>query len=368
MKKPSLRSIIIFSAFSLMTAICFLVWHFTGDVLVSQKAAERWDNGSELEFRQFSVFLPESSALTVEDIYEFRSTIISKMSEVSLEQPERGSLFCDAWSTSGKLTVYGDNGSGEASVVAVGGNYFHFHPLTLVNGNYISENDLMQDRVLLDEDMAWLLFGGTDLVGMTVTINDLPFVIAGVISREEDKASVKTYSDGSGIYMSYDAFADLSETGIDCYEIVMAEPVDGFAAGVLEENFDTDDCELVENSSRYSVANGLELIAAFGTRSMRSSAVAYPYWENAARYYEDWCALFLLLGMLFAVCPLVLLLVLLFRLCRIAKASVAAWLPSALSEAKETISSRIYDRKSSRSCRVKKDGGSKHGKRYAEKY
>jgi len=97
------------------------------------------------------------------------------------------------------------------SVIAVGGNFFDFHPIRLLSGNYITPDDLMQDRVLLDEETAWLLFGGTELSGMSFKINGVPFVVAGVIQREQDFASEKAYSSGMGIYMSYDGYSSLFE-------------------------------------------------------------------------------------------------------------------------------------------------------------
>ena len=368
MKKFSLKSMICLGTLALLSLLCFLAWFFTGKTLESQKAAERWGGDSELAFRQFTVFLPESGRIGQEDIYRFRGTLETRLADASLETPERGSLYCDAWSASGKLTVSGENGTGEASVIAVGGQYFHFHPLTLVSGSYLSENDLMKDRVLLDEDLAWLLFGGTDLAGMTVTINDLPYVVAGVVSREADKASTETYTGGAGMYMSFEAFSAIAEQGADCYEIVLPEPVDGFGAGLMKENFSIGDGELVENTGRYSFTRGLKLLGDFGTRSMRTSPVVYPYWENAARYYEDWCALYLLLGLLLAVGPLGGVLVLLFRLCRKGKALVAAKLPAAAARAADEAQYRLFSRRSSRGSHEKKRRGGKHGKRYAQKH
>lgn len=61
----------------------------------------------------------------------------------------------------------------------MGGNFFDFHPIRLLSGNYISPDDLMKDRVLLDEDTAWLLFGGTQLEGLSFKIDGVPFVVAG---------------------------------------------------------------------------------------------------------------------------------------------------------------------------------------------
>jgi len=44
------------------------------------------------------------------------------------------------------------------------------------------------------------------------------------------------------------------------------------------------------------------------------NGVIYPYWENAARYLEDWSALILMLSIIAAICPLITLIWLAVRL------------------------------------------------------
>ena len=60
----------------------------------------------------------------------------------------------------------------------------------------------------------------------------------------------------------------------------------------------------------------LGLVAQFGTRSMQKLGVLLPYWENAARCMEDYCALLCFLGWLFILIPAIVLTVTLFRLLR----------------------------------------------------
>ena len=40
----------------------------------------------------------------------------------------------------------------------------------------------MDDLVILDEEIAWRLYGGTNLAGMPVTINGEHFLIGGVVA------------------------------------------------------------------------------------------------------------------------------------------------------------------------------------------
>jgi len=102
--------------------------------------------------------------------------------------------------------------------------------------------------------------------------------------------------------------------GIECYEVVMAEPVKGFALGVAKEKFPIGGGVIVDNSNRYSFENVLKLVKQFGARSMQTHGVILPYWENAARCIEDWCLALLIAAMVTAVLPLVLLAIFLVRL------------------------------------------------------
>ena len=286
----------------LAAALLGICLHLSG-TLESQKAAERWAGEGETRFAQFSCYLKEGEGLSLEDIYTFRMTLEEKLLQASIEVApaadtegkegektpavSNASTYVDAWSTSGEQTVRGDHGSSKAHVTAVGGEYFFFHPLRLLSGSYISEDDLMEDRVVLDEDLAWRLFGGTELEGMTVTINGLPYFVAGVVEREQDFATDKAYDLEAGMYMSYAAYSRLTEASIDCYEIVLPQPVDGFAEGLLKDNFKIGGGEIINNTGRFSLGSLWGILRDFGTRSMHRTSVIYPYWENAARYLED---------------------------------------------------------------------------------
>ncbi|MBO5495990.1 MAG: ABC transporter permease, partial [Oscillospiraceae bacterium] len=251
----------------------------------------------------------------------------------------------DAWSTSGKVTAATSLGRGDARAIAVGGHYFDFHPLQLLNGSYLTEEDLMQDRVLLDEDLAWLLFGGTELQGMELRINGVPFVVGGVIQREQDFASKKAYTAGMGLYMSYDGYKQLKETaGIDCYELVMAQPVRNFTVNFVREKFPIGQGSIQENTGRFSFGARMKVLRQFGSRSMQTLGVLLPYWENAARCAEDWCALLTLLAMINAFPPALTALVGGIRLYKKGREKLTEeWLPEGMEKLDEAI--RIRQRR-----------------------
>ena len=285
------------------------------NTLESVRRADAFRGESDMRFAQVACFFPVGKGKEESDILSFRQTLDTKLMEQSLEAPENGSLYIDAYSTTAAVTVSnGGSGSAQAEAVAVGGEFFYFHPLQLRSGSYISSDDLMDDLVVLDEELAWRLFGGVELEGMTLTLNGKPFVVAGVVSRESDFATKKAYSGGAGLFMSYSALKRLVDTTtISCYEIIMPDPITNFAMGVVEGVFSPEEYDVVENSSRYSLGHLLSVIGSFGDRSMRTNGVIYPYWENAVRLTEDYASLLLILTVIFALCPLTFVVVLIIK-------------------------------------------------------
>lgn len=310
----------------ILTGICLLVFGVIAGKLDTVHAADRWRGSSEMRFAQLACYLPVDAPRSEDEIFQFRRTLDQKLIDASLEAPEGASLYSDAYCGFSKLTVTGDHGSAETNAIGVGGDFFLFHPLQLLSGSYISGSDLMQDRVVLDEALAWQLFGGSDVAGMTVTIQQRPFQVAGVIRRENDFASRAAHESQSSIYLSYSALSYLTEEGITCYEIVMPDMISGFAHSLVAENFELDSGDLVENSSRYSLKNLLQVIRDFGRRSMRNNGVIYPYWENAVRLTEDDLALLLVLITIFGAFPVICCIVWLIRavtrMCRAASRKI----------------------------------------------
>jgi hypothetical protein len=113
------------------------------------------------------------------------------------------------------------------------------------------------------------------------------------------------------MFMSYESLRELSSANagagadirISCYEIVMPDPITGFALKVMTDTFPEKDAHIIENNSRYTLGNTFRAIGTFGERSLRVDGMVYPYWENAARYTEDWLALLLVLSLALIVCP-----------------------------------------------------------------
>lgn len=310
MKKKISKKRIAFLAvnFFLLLAglLCLLLMNGMKEKLVSQTEAERWQGESKQHFSQSSIFTAESTQLTLSDVNTIRTKVTAKLHEAALDIENEDILFNDAWSTTGWANVASSFGKGECSVIAVGGNYFDFHPIRLLNGSYIRPDDIMQDRVLLDEELSWLLFGSVDLQGMSITVNGENFYVAGVIRREDDFASRHAYTAGRGLYMSFDAYAAMnSEAGISCYEIVMAEPVKNFALSTLQSIFPGTHNEIISNTGRFTVPKLYGIVKNFAARTIQADGMKYPYWENAARYMEFCCAALLAAATLLLAVPVI---------------------------------------------------------------
>ncbi len=303
-RKLIIISLIVCGVMLLLAAACLIARGVLARTQQSQMQAERWAGESKQAFMQFTCFFTRDDLKDLESVYALRQAFSDKFAEADLEPSPGGSLYCDAWSTTGSVKIVSEHGNATTSVVAVGGSFFDFHPLTLRSGVYLRQTDLMKDRVVLDEVLAWMLFGSPYVAGMPVEIGGRPYVIAGVVQRESDKATKQFAEDGPMLYIPFESWLELSpDAGIDCYEVVLPEPVDGFTQTVLEDKYSVGNGVLQQNTGRFTLGASIRQMKKFGTRGVRTSAAILPYWEHAARYVEDWCTLLAFLALLLLIYP-----------------------------------------------------------------
>lgn len=294
-----------------ISLLIFLILLFVSDRLgraqPSQTMAERWS--AEGRASQVSCFFSVDSGITEERLMDFRHTVDRALTDASVVQGSenpKARLWADAYSAGGQVTISNGRTSLTAEAVGIGGDFFLFHPLTLLRGAYFSGDDLMQDYCVIDEDAAWQLFGSSDVAGMTVEIGGVPHLITGVVRRPSGRLAEAAGLKGTVAYVSYKTLTELGNSrGINHYEIVMPNPVTGFAYKYVKEQLGADEkaAEVVENTGRYSLLSRLRLIGQFGTRSMNGRALTYPYWENIARGYADILMVLTLLEILFLAYP-----------------------------------------------------------------
>ena len=286
----------------------------------SQQEADRWQGDGAIKYHQVSAYMQRDSAVTLETISQVRSDIQGKLLEASYAQDSvTGRLWIDAYMAQTNDSVSKTSDMGMQSVenvriLGVGGDFFQFHAQDLISGSEFRDDDISQDKVLIDRETAWQLYGGTDIAGKTVEIGSRQFVISGVYAAKEDKTERQARGEQSYVFMDYDVFHEMyPEENIVSYEAVMPNPVKGFALLALKEAFgepeDTmyaedvvlsfSDKEYVDNTSRFDALILLKKLAALPKLMMRTTQVSYPYWENAVRALEIRLEVLLLLKIMF---------------------------------------------------------------------
>ena len=279
--------------------VTFLSWWNRND-LYDQQAAARWSD--EDDYAQLSCFYPITGALTDYEFQSLHHSIEEALKGASIEKEnELAKLFVDAYSVTGMLTLSTDNGALEVNAAGVTEQFFLFHPVRLLEGSYFDEDMLMEDGIILDEDAAFRLYGSNDVVGMPVYIGGRSYYIRGVVERAsgylENAAGLAT----SFCYVPVATLTEYGQVkGSYTYEVIMPNPVEGFAKNILKTALnDTENTlEIVENSARFLPSARKEILYDFALRSMSRNGIIYPYWENLARAKEDISAAFYFVQMI----------------------------------------------------------------------
>ena len=130
-------ALLLLNAVLVALAIVFAVkLHHVTHLLITQSAAEVWKGQSTENFVQVSAFQPVNQPITETDVETFHQTLQQKFVDASLEAPENGSLYQDAWSgTATSVAVSGPAGKSNVKTYGVGGDFFLFHPYTLLSGS-----------------------------------------------------------------------------------------------------------------------------------------------------------------------------------------------------------------------------------------
>ncbi len=323
----------------LLSCLCLRLITGLNEQDTDQDAAGRWEAGG-LEFTQMSVFFSpqenwqesDRTMLLSQLRMSFQENSIANQSgeEEKAQEEENGQegLVKDCFSCETKLTLSNGTKSAQAAVTATGGDFFYFHPQLWLSGYAYSEEDVMKDRVVLDKELAWNLFGSSQVEGMPLKINNQTFYVAGVVDIRKDDAAKASYGESNRAWISYDALSaqstdtalsgsgqaqgDSSAQGakppITAYEIVMPNPVTGWAKETLTNILMPQEREIVmlENSERADLLKIYTDIGQFSRSTMVTAAVKFPYWENAARIRDCKRQLFLALATFFILYPFLL--------------------------------------------------------------
>lgn len=308
MKRKHIVLIVVNGISLLFFAVMTLVAAMIKNSLPDQHTVGRWSDGSE-RYSQVSIFTDNLFSMSTDGIFTARVDIEKKLVENSITSEKANArVWVEAFSANqGKISVSSDYGNAEAETIITGGDFFLFHPLELLSGYYYSDNDLMYDRVLIDETLAWQLYGASDIAGKPVLIGTKYFYIAGVFRKSDNSDTEKVIGELPMMFMPYQGYEILgNDPYFSCYEACMPDPVTGLAEKIVTESIpvEKERYTVVENSERYSLKNRFDIIKDFGMRSVKDNTIVYPYWENAARITEDKSALVLVFQLLGLIIPI----------------------------------------------------------------
>lgn len=308
--KLNRKQMILYGSAVLSLVVFWVLSAFSGTLMPdTQQAAERWQADGELDYAQISLFFGQEASFTTVSAEGVSETINFALQNASLKAEEGKRLWMSAWSTQlGEIPMSGTKVySASALATAVGGDFFKMHPMTLLDGTYISDDDLMHDLVVLDEMTAWQLFGSSKVSGMEVIVNDRRCIVAGVVRPEQGHATEQAYGEKPRFYASYALCREWSEEEsmtVHCYEAVLPNLVRGFAQQTLTDAVgERDSMRVVQNTDRSALSKRWYNLRHVHEMLVNPDSAAFPYWENAARIVDYDLAVLLGLEILFLVLP-----------------------------------------------------------------
>lgn len=288
----------------ILTVICLitigifsLIQNSLGGRLDSQSVVDRWaTDGSK--YAQLSAFISPYAGVGEYSVSQsMTQSIDSSLVEASLEANENARLYVYSYSAESTVSlskINNETGKTEksglsATAMGVGADFFIFHRLKLLSGNYIDTSDsVLNDTIVIDNNVAWQFFGSPDVAGKTLQVNGKTCYIVGVCEVDEDYSEF--YGEEPRIYMSYSLLSELnSDLSVTCVEVCMPNPVKDFAYDIFESSLGINEkeCEIVENSSRFKDSGLFGILKNYSRRSVRTKLVTYPYWENATVILAD---------------------------------------------------------------------------------
>ena len=89
----------------------------------------------------------------------------------------------------------------KSNVYTVGGDFFMIHPIPLIAGSYLDLDNPDVNQILLDEDVAWTLFGSSDVVGKKVWIGSTVFTVIGVVEGAETDLDKQAQGEYYSVYV-----------------------------------------------------------------------------------------------------------------------------------------------------------------------
>lgn len=245
-------------------------------------AAETFRGDSETKYAQLALYPTEEDGLTAEGVMYIKNQIEEALTKESI-RAKGNYLLCA--STEQKTVVLREGKAVDATATVYFGNWFGLHPDLPVAGGYLPEDGSTIEYCVIDDLLAWRVFGSTDVCGMDLTVGDCIYTVNAVVPADRG-----TYADYYGVtprmYVLYNSAAyresDLRFTSL---EVVLPDPITDFASDLFKEavsNYGDDVCVI---TGRFGIPALWEIIKEFPERGVMNGKIC-PYYENIARIRE----------------------------------------------------------------------------------
>ena len=144
------------AVFTLFSVVCLLL---TGVILIfeyqiqkglyDQQMAKRWSR--EAQVSQISVFFAENEVENVDYFKTIEHSVDTALQAASISKEKEGArLWIDAVSRGGEVVLSNQRANIQLNAIGVEGEFFQFHPLTLVTGSLLSSDNMMKDGIVID--------------------------------------------------------------------------------------------------------------------------------------------------------------------------------------------------------------------------
>ncbi len=299
-------SAILLAALLISAGALEIVRRETASSLLDQQAAKRWGS----ESAQISCFFADGEGYDASRILSVEKSVDDALSEASLAAEDGARLWYHVYSTETSLYGAASRGGTNLTVTVFGGEYFYLHQMQLVSGSYLAPGGANAGYIFLDENAAWQLFGALNISGMSMTLGGEEYIVCGVGRIPTGTLYDEAYGEKPRAWVLYESKAGKTVREITAYEVVLPNPIGGFATGILEEIFPANEgMVMVENSVRFDLAPLFAHLKDRSTLGVRTSSVTYPWWENIARVTEYRCATLLCIETVLLACAVLLCLI-----------------------------------------------------------
>ena len=258
---------------------------------ISAQIANEWDSSGKSVF--LSSYFAEQSGITVKHIYELDAQV--RKSLITNGEAEPKTTY--SYSGCSEVSVQNKDIQMEVTAIGVGENFFYFHPVSLLSGSYFYPEQQGLDLVIIDQNLAWVLYGSDNIVGMSIEIGGKPHRIAGVMKWEKSGLQKRAGYNKPLIFMSYPSLKGMDETlSVTACDVLMSEITSGFGKTTLKSYLETNmglrenQYDIVNHTKRLKKSSLKSALEQMKYNSMKTKQLSYPYWENMSRYVRDECA------------------------------------------------------------------------------